>query len=693
MYNLRSKQNLIFMFFTSILVLSVATGAMASVRPENPVMDYVPQNIGIYDTYYENFKASDCRVCHGASTAELHHGTYYALRDKCLFCHVDGIKLEPERDCKVCHVDGGPIGNFGNPHHRSDIADSGQCNQCHLYVIKTYSVIPPSYTPTSSTPTPYSCENCHWPSGKKPHQASTYQGGTSGKAEFQTDWNNWNGFPKPTYWPDGIPHPKPIEANGPVFSGYLDEKPYIPVEGTHHEIGGNVFSKCYYCHASGPGHVPDWDSNNPYLIRYCENCHSVGTLHSIQEHISDNNIYRIGGAGNQIVTDNQKCTGCHDGFVLSDLPSLPADIPLIDRLEPDFGPPGIIVNIIPTSGQCWNEDPVHGQCSFGQKMYGDAVKMAQKDPATGEWNKIDVPIHSWSEHLIQIEVPSWMFQPGKTRIRIHKEGLGTSPFKKFIVRKHPVIYSLSPSVGDLDQVLDIGGEGFSVKKEKIYQNGYGYSTYVELTASNYKYRVTIYKDTDLAIPEKQWDQNKIRIKLKDLVDVSTGNLVPEQSLYAGCWNLLVITDYFRDDGDGIYNKSGHLDLQNSDNPADVPNATGNGDELLYRVISEPVCFTVTKNPYINSINPDPAPSSNKAVIYGANFGLTQGTSVVKVWNKKKTNFKIAKIKQWSNTKIKFVVPKFGTDPAKYPLKRWIQVEVPGKPASNYYQIIIIAPPT
>jgi hypothetical protein len=38
-----------------------------------------------------------------------------------------------------------------------------------------------------------------------------------------------------------------------------------------------------------------------------------------------------------------------------------------------------------------------------------------------------------------------------------------------------------------------------------------------------------------------------------------------------------------------------------------------------------------------------------------------------------------------------VVPKFGTDPNNYPMKKWIQVEVPGKPISNYYFLTILAP--
>lgn len=679
MYNLRLKEKILLFLLITIISSFFASLTNAFIRPPNPVMDYVPQNIGIYNTYYENFHEPDCRTCH-ESSLERHHGTEHALGGNCLFCH--GIKLgivPAERDCKVCHVDGGPLGDFGNPHHSSDLADSGQCNECHLHVVETNSVKPSEQKPTLVTPSPASCENCHWPSGSVPHEAAIYDGDT---AKFHADWQSWIGTPKPTIYPDVIEDPQPIEANGPVASGILDARPYRPIEGTHHEIAGKVFPKCYNCHASSPASSPDWNPNNPYLIRFCENCHSIGKLHSIQEHVITNNIYTVNGLLNQTVTANEKCIACHGDYIQAiELPLIPTDIPVIDRLEPNFGPPGIIVNIIPASGQCWNEDPVNGLCSFGTKMKGDKVKIGQKH-TDGKWYWEDAPIYSWSEHMIQIKVPSWIFQPGKTRIKIRKENVGTSAHKVFTVRENPTLCSLSPSVGNWNQLVNIGGAGFGVKREKVYKDGFGYSTYVELHIPTSKFRVTRYRKPDF------WDPIKIPIRLRDLFDIDTGNPVPEQNLYTGCWNLVVITDYFKDDGDGKYNYG----LAGLDTPTN-PQNTGAGDELLFRAVSDPVCFTVTTDPYINSIVPNPAPYKNIAAIYGSNFGTTQGTSVVKIWNKRKTKFKIAKIKSWSNTKIKFVVPKFGTDPVKYPKKKWVQVEVLGTPESNDYKLTIIAPGT
>jgi hypothetical protein len=676
MYNPVIKRKLIFLFLAIAFFTVVVTDANAFLRPPNPTMDYVPQNLGIYDTYYDNFQEPDCRVCHGASLAERHHGTPKALKGKCTFCHKDGLAPNPDMDCKLCHIDGGPIGDYGNMHHKTDLADSGQCSQCHLYIVETYTVEPPSYEPTSATPTPYRCGNCHWPSGNSPHQPPDL-----------TDWESWEGIPKPTYT-NGIGDPQPIESYGPVSGGSLNGKPYRPDSGTHHEIDGKVSDKCYYCHASSPGSNPDWSPNNSYLIRFCENCHSMDSLHNIPEHVSTNHIYRINGIGDRTLTSIEKCVACHGDYGDTDpseLPPLPADIPVIDHLEPDFGPPGIAVNIIPAMYICWNEDPLYGLCSFGLMNNGDDVKIGQKD-TEGNWNWTDAPINSWAEHLVQIRIPTQTLQPGKIRIKLHKKNVGTSPVKVFDIRPSPVIYSLTPSVGNWGQNIDIGGEGFGVEQEKVYQNGYGYSTYVELSASYDNYRITVYKDTDPTVTGNQWDQNKLKIQLKDPINTNTGNLLTEQDLYPGCWNLTVITDYFKDDGDGKYNYG----LSGLDTPINLQ-GSGSGDELLYKEISTPVCFTVKKDPYINSISPDSAPPSTIVEINGSNFGLTKGTSLVKVWNRKKTNFKTAKIKTWSDTKIKFKVPKYGTNPTKYPKKRLIQIEVQGTPGSNYCSFTVIAP--
>ena len=54
----------------AVLIYGVPGGLWADLtyqpynRP-NPLMDYAPQQIGIYDTMYEELKKRDCRQCHG----------------------------------------------------------------------------------------------------------------------------------------------------------------------------------------------------------------------------------------------------------------------------------------------------------------------------------------------------------------------------------------------------------------------------------------------------------------------------------------------------------------------------------------------------------------------------------------------------------------------------------------------------
>jgi hypothetical protein len=684
-----------FICATTVFFGTIA-GAWAYVRPANPIMDYVPQNIGIYDTYYENFHESDCRACHGSSTAERHHVTSYALQGDCAFCHLDGV--QPERDCKICHIDGGPIGDLGSPHHRTDFAGIGQCNQCHTNVIETNSVDPPGFTPTSITPTPFSCENCHWPSGSVPHEAATYDGNT---LEFLADWQSWTGYPVLTTWPDGLAHPQPIEANGPVLSGTSGMKPFPPSEGTHHNLGAKVYNRCYYCHASAPGTSPNWDPNNPYLIRFCENCHDVNSLHSIQAHVTDDNIYRVSGIGNQGVTANMKCVACHNNSYILDVPPLPVDIPVIDHIEPNFGPPGITINILPASGICFNEDPVNGLCSFGLKSNGDSVKMGQKD-MFGNWYWVDTPIESWSEHRIQIKVPEQTLDMGKTFLKVYKEQVGTSATKVFVVLYNPVINYLKPSYAHWGQDVLIDGDRLTVEKEKIYHNGagYGHSSYIELTSSGNKYRVTNY------LWQEPWYPGKIFIRLADLLDTNTGNPLPEHDLYPGCWNMRIIVDYFKDNPSsgtpGKYNLGmGGLDT---------------ADELLYRVVSDPVCLTVAEyfpespytSPFIDAITPERIPNGGFFEIYGVNFGSIQGTSyvlggtdsaLIEILGNGKGNedgkcqkaeylandctldpakSRIVPIISWSNIEIICDLP---TLSAKLPLRAHIQVVVEGTKTS------------
>lgn len=266
----------------------------------------------------------------------------------------------------------------------------------------------------------------------------------------------------------------------------------------------------------------------------------------------------------------------------------PTVAPTLWYLEPWFGSPEIIGSIY--------ADPTAANPSFGEIMDDDAILMSQE----GNW--VEVPIYSWTENVVKFRLPGWTFTgDSMAQVRV-KKGSIMSNVKVFYVRKHPQISSIIPSEGPVGSVVTINGTGFFSSQENFMpadvtlgsppvSKTYGYSSYIELVASNDRYRATSYV----------WSATQIEtqfLPVLKLLDVYTGNPVASNDLYRGRWNVYVITDYFLDDGDGKYNEGMiGLDLRSADVPAgnnaDGPNATGTGDVLLYREVSAPVVFTVT----------------------------------------------------------------------------------------------------
>ena len=128
------------LFSAVAVVLAVMTVATASAlldtwnRP-NPLMDYVPQEVGIYDTRYDNLGELDCRACHGDSLADRHHYTEIVLRDRlCTPCHEiipDPPGVVVIRDCSAsgCHSwDDVYVNGW---HHDTDLSASDNCVACH----------------------------------------------------------------------------------------------------------------------------------------------------------------------------------------------------------------------------------------------------------------------------------------------------------------------------------------------------------------------------------------------------------------------------------------------------------------------------------------------------------------------------------------------------------------------------------
>jgi hypothetical protein len=648
-----------------VAVVFGAVTASAYVRPANPTMDYVPQNIGIYDTFYTYFNEPDCRVCHGTSTAERHHHTTYALGGDCLYCHYSyPITIPAEKDCKVCHIDNGiipypgvPVGgeDLGFPHHRSDLADSWQCTACHNpnLLSETYTVPVPSYEVSDITPTPGACENCHWQSDQGVDSSGITVGATypgTDMVEFMNDWDTWTGLTKPTTGPDGLPHPAPIGHSGMQTSGakwngtqdnfglgpgvnrfsiFMPAKPGKDPTFGLEEQPGKIYSECYLCHSQNPDGSINTDPDDPNNIRACETCHDIYTLHDIEEHMTTNNIYTVAGVLNQTIYCEAgsawKCLACHGNYI--GLPPTAAETPAILPLSYNFGSPGVVFDILPDA------------VSFGLKEAGDHVEMCQPSvvDCTVAANWEEVPTYSWDEHLIRARVPGWTFAPDtNTKVRVVKAGASPkkSNQRNFTIRKHPEITTLAPSAGQYGDDVIVYGLGFYTNQHTVPSGDYGFYTYVELSSSNDTYRVIKYPNG-----VDPWSPGDFGMRLKPLLDVRTGSPIPPSLatlLYVGNWNVTVVTDYFLDDGDGTYfdSATGKLDLRVEDvepwNLADGPMGTGTGDELVWRERSVPAVFNVNSNPAIWNINSTKIPAGDNMKVTGINFGASQGTGKVRV---------------------------------------------------------------
>jgi len=451
-------RKIVFIFVAAVLLIVMGyTQSTAYKRPPNPVMNYVSQNVGIYDTYYGNFKEFDCRACHGDRNAGAKRHQYAgsafgACPDGCPLsppdcltaCHSDpGNPQSITNDCRECHVDGGIMGDLGYPHHKSDLAGSGQCTLCHQrnLLVRPYSERTPYYypTPNTHTPTPFHCENCHWPSGDAPNQPP-----------LLNDWNSWIGLPKPTIWPDSLPHPAPLEASGPVMTGSVvpadpdpdANKPYRPQDGTHH-MGfiGEVSPQCCFCHANDPGQ-PTWDSYDPLLIRYCENCHSRDSLHGIQEHVT---------AGHGL-TIQQKCIACH-GAMPDTAPPTGVKLPTITNMSPRYGTQGTSCTItgknFDTTGSIRN------------------VLLTPKMGATDQTYIVPSGLCSWwSNDLIIFSMPSGL-DARNYSMRVETDK-GTSNLRVFTLTgtqpcvpcpaQTPVINSIEPPVGTDNATVIVRGQ-------------------------------------------------------------------------------------------------------------------------------------------------------------------------------------------------------------------------------------------
>lgn len=352
------RKGWILLLMTALLLVVGSGTAMAAAF----TMPSVPQDEGLYDTTWEFLSRPDCEQCHGSNLADRHHSIdYVKLEGNCYRCHgLENDTIQPvPRECTVCHTD--------SPHHKTVAAMGGQCTACHdPNVVSDFGSKPlPAYDASLITPAVADCRNCH-------------------ATNLSED------LPKPIF------KPGPTDFND------------VSNPNTHHYVqqAGVDCANCHFGNVSVP-------------VRDCEQCHDIGTLHTIKGHTVDEN-------GNMLV---ERCQGCHSNLIAEMAPPLPEAVPAIQSLDTYAGP---VLTKVTVTG-----------INFGEFIKGYSKVM---------FNNYEAPIDYWTDDQVVFTVP--MVAPGNYNVRLINAKGECPQYKTFTVWARPVINNISPA----DLAYKAGGE-------------------------------------------------------------------------------------------------------------------------------------------------------------------------------------------------------------------------------------------
>ncbi|AVX21724.1 IPT/TIG domain-containing protein [Carboxydocella sporoproducens DSM 16521] len=350
------RKGWILLLMTALLLVIGSGTALAAAF----TMPYVPQNEGLYDTTWEFLSRPDCEQCHGSNLADRHHSIdFVKIEGNCYRCHgFENGTIQPvPRECTTCHTE--------SPHHKTVDAIEGRCTACHdPNVVSDFGSKPlPTYDASLITPAIADCRNCH---------------ATNASADL----------------------PKPIFKPGPVDD---------PSENsTHHYVAnaGIDCAKCHFGNVSAP-------------VRDCEQCHDIGTLHTIKGHTVDE-------TGNMLV---ERCQGCHSNLIAEMAPPQPVAVPTIDSFDIYEGP--ILAKVTVTG------------TNFGEFIKGYSKVM---------FGNAEAPIDYWTDNQVVFTVP--MVNSGKYNVRLVNMKGESPQYRVFTVWARPQINNIAPA----DVVYKAGGE-------------------------------------------------------------------------------------------------------------------------------------------------------------------------------------------------------------------------------------------
>jgi hypothetical protein len=561
------------------------------------------------------------------------------------------------RDCETsgCHSWEDVYANGW--HHDTDLSASENCVACHdrnvvaeLTPFSSFALYPPSVV----TPTPFSCENCHW--GQAVSDAQVGFDGTlatddlAGHPSTYDHYNQWG-----------------------QFIGYYEyNKEIMGNEVTHHMGGkGNVGAQCWKCHANDPND-PSYDEEDPELIRSCEICHDIATLHTIYAHVGPlgtgggpavegweaagfhvggsstgtpdtyrgNGIDGFGASSTKWFEANEQCFGCHGDNV----PPYEGDsltVPVLTAVSPAAACP---TGLIELSGSGFGDIRTPGE---------DYVQL--KLTTSANWAEPILPTYySWSDDLIVFEIPAWDFvPPGNYHIRVRNES-GTS------ARKTITIYDcISPQEILVNNSLHSSGDPYfnaGVCTNTItLKNGTGGGLFgPKDQVSKGIYRVVQFSASQgdyIVLNELSPPAGQIKFKFKTFFEDLDGDFLQDgneptiincSDMALGTYSVYIKYIFYLDD--------------------DTSSSYTDGDTMTQVETSNPVTFELENTPYINQLNPKQVSKFRRLRVIGQNFGVTQTTGNVYVGTANHYNLMLGaplvdkgkiqeKVKLWSNTKV------------------------------------------
>jgi hypothetical protein len=763
----------------SMMLLLFGTAGMvwaygdASYNRPNPLMDYAPQELGIYDGVYgysttvpsdpyaENLTESDCRLCHGVSVADRHHGTIHVVRDgECSSCHPtveDPPGVTINRDCVT---DVGEYGchswdnahdytdpNHNGWHHTTDEAASGQCTTCHdqayldpIEEARDFN----QYPPTVVTPTPFSCENCHW---KQTVMAATgdpmVDDANAGHPSTYDHYNRWKA-------PIGY-----FEYGKQIWQNFE----------THHmdsDWPPKVADDCFRCHRGDPL-IDGLDEDDPEIIRWCERCHRGyynGSLHRIRAHLGmvDSAVgtppeyfwewqgmgweatgFHAVGTGDRPDTYRDfeadgsddstpsepydgMCWGCHGDAVEPYTDDLSTIVPNLTGMTPGGGCCGVYVTL---TGSDFGDEHIDGRGVDAKSKLADLS-------AWRPWSEaVDLNIVSWSDTRIVAEVPCWIwYQPaapgdatyGPLWLRVYTEGgsdvqitSGNAVFNYFDCSTPTSISVSSPPSGPCSAKITLSnpnGNYGAVLTETLGQNSYR-TKVIDFVGSAGTFTAIYERDNDGTNPTGDdsfwgvdcWQQDTIKVKFENFYEdsgetLSARNFIRDTStepVIPGCANMPL----------GTYSVYIRYVYFNSVTPGVVGQLDAN--DFIYQVeTSNSALFTLTNEPFLfRSVPTDPVAAIPGPFLklVGANFGTLQEDWEIWIGNKakmedatinknlglgsKRLDFSggNSTVKFWSMTKIRFRLNLGGSYSGT---TKWIWLENPstGETSANGVRIFI-----